>query len=47
MRHIGFIMENGFQVMGVAALTAFEFANQVLGSDAYKLTVMSLSLIHI
>lgn len=41
MRHIGFIMENGFQVMGVAALTAFEFANQVLGSDAYKLTVMS------
>ncbi|SOC83181.1 transcriptional regulator, AraC family with amidase-like domain [Ensifer adhaerens] len=41
MRHIGFIMENGFQVMGMAALTAFEFANQSLGSDAYKLTVMS------
>lgn len=41
MRHIGFIMENGFQVMGMAALTAFEFANQSLDSDAYKLTVMS------
>ncbi len=27
MRHIGFIMENGFQVMGMAALSAsFEFA---------------------
>ncbi len=34
-------MENGFQVMGMAALTAFEFANQSLGSDVYKLTVMS------
>ncbi|SPL62300.1 GlxA family transcriptional regulator [Ochrobactrum soli] len=41
MRHIGFIMENGFQVMGMAALTAFEFANEALGSEAYRLTVMS------
>lgn len=41
MRHIGFIMEDGFQVMGVAALTAFEFANIELGREAYKLTVMS------
>lgn len=41
MRHIGFIMENGFQVMGVAALSAFEFANQTLGVEAYRLTIMS------
>ena len=41
MRHIGFIMEDGFQVMGMAALTAFEFANQTLGHEAYRLTVMS------
>lgn len=41
MRHIGFIMENGFQVMGMAALSAFEFANQTLGTEAYRLTVMS------
>lgn len=41
MRHIGFIMEDGFQVMGMAALSAFEFANQSLETDAYRLTVMS------
>jgi transcriptional regulator GlxA family with amidase domain len=41
MRHIGFIMEDGFQVMGMAALSAFEFANQTLGTEAYRLTVMS------
>ncbi|MBB3594995.1 transcriptional regulator GlxA family with amidase domain [Rhizobium sp. BK529] len=41
MRHIGFIMENGFQVMGMAALSAFEFANETLGSEVYRLTVMS------
>ncbi|MCJ8521096.1 transcriptional regulator GlxA family with amidase domain [Pseudorhizobium tarimense] len=41
MRHIGFIMEDGFQVMGMAALTAFEFANETLGSEVYRLTVMS------
>lgn len=41
MRHIGFIMEDGFQVMGMAALSAFEFANQSLETDAYRLTVIS------
>lgn len=41
MRHIGFIMEDGFQVMGMAALSAFEFANETLGAEAYRLTVMS------
>ncbi|MCC0807824.1 GlxA family transcriptional regulator [Methylobacterium sp. W2] len=41
MRHVGFILEDGFQVMGLAALSAFEFANMELGAEAYRLTVMS------
>ena len=41
MQHVGFILEDGFQVMGMAALSAFEFANQTLGEDGYRLTVMS------
>ena len=41
MQHVGFILEDGFQVMGMAALTAFEFANIDLGRQAYRLTVMS------
>ncbi len=43
MRDVSFIMENGFQVMGLAALSAFEFVNKSLGSEAYRLTVMSES----
>lgn len=41
MRQVGFILEDGFQVMGLAALSAFEFANVHLGIEAYRLTVMS------
>jgi transcriptional regulator GlxA family with amidase domain len=41
MRQIGFILEDGFQVMGMAALSAFEFANVDLGREAYRLTVIS------
>jgi transcriptional regulator GlxA family with amidase domain len=41
MRHIGFILEDGFQMMGVAPMSVFEFANQELGREAYRLTVMS------
>jgi transcriptional regulator GlxA family with amidase domain len=43
VREVSFIMENGFQVMGLAALSAFEFVNESLGSEAYRLTVMSES----
>lgn len=43
MRSVGFILEDGFQVMGMAALSAFEFANQALGHEAYRLSVMSLA----
>ncbi|CAL74398.1 putative bifunctional protein: class I glutamine amidotransferase-like (N-terminal), transcriptional regulator protein AraC/XylS family (C-terminal) [Bradyrhizobium sp. ORS 278] len=41
MRQIGFIMEDGFQIMGVAAATAFEFANIQLGEKAYRVRIMS------
>ncbi|ACB96522.1 GlxA family transcriptional regulator [Beijerinckia indica] len=41
MRHIGFILEDGFQVMGLAALSAFELVNFDLGHEAYRLSVMS------
>lgn len=41
MRQIGFILEDGFQVMGLAALSAFEFVNSELGQEVYRLTVMS------
>ena len=41
MRTIGFILEDGFQVMGLGALSAFEFANIALDRDAYRVTVMS------
>ncbi|WP_257166862.1 GlxA family transcriptional regulator [Bradyrhizobium sp. SRS-191] len=41
MRQIGFIMEDGFQIMGVAASTAFEFANIQKGEQIYRVTIMS------
>jgi transcriptional regulator GlxA family with amidase domain len=41
MRHIGFLVEDGFQVMGLAAVSAFEFANATLEQPAYALTLMS------
>ena len=41
MRRIGFIVEDGFQMMGLAAVSAFEFANAALEQPAYSLTLMS------
>lgn len=41
MRQVGLILEDGFQLMGLAALTAFELANAELGDDGYRLTVLS------
>ncbi len=41
MRQVGLIIEEGFQVMGLAALSAFEFANDILGEDGYRLTLLS------
>lgn len=41
MRQVGLILEDGFQLMGLAALTAFEFANAELGAQGYRLTILS------
>lgn len=41
MREVGLVLGDGFQVMGLAALAAFEFANRELGREAYRLTVLS------
>ncbi len=41
MHKIGFVVFPNFQVMGFAALTAFEVANLVVGEDAYAITLLS------
>lgn len=41
MRQVGLIIQDGFQMMGLAALTAFEFANLELGGQAYRFAVKS------
>jgi transcriptional regulator GlxA family with amidase domain len=41
MRSVGVILIDDFQIMGLAALSAFEFANRLLGEKTYRITVMS------
>ncbi|KXU32699.1 AraC family transcriptional regulator [Sphingobium sp. 22B] len=41
MRQIGFLLAEGFQMMGLAPIPAFEFANLDLGRTSYGITVMS------
>lgn len=41
MRQVGLILEDGFQAMGLAALSAFEIANYDLGAEGYRLTLLS------
>src|ERR1700743_1043042 len=41
MHRIGFVVFPNFQVMGFAAITAFEIANLVLGENAYEITLLS------
>ncbi|MFG1480052.1 GlxA family transcriptional regulator [Xanthobacter sp. V4C-4] len=41
MRQVGVILGDGVQVMGLAAMSAFEFANMELGLEAYRIAVMS------
>jgi len=41
MRSLGLILIDDFQVMGLAALSAFEFANRLLEQEAYRIKVMS------
>lgn len=41
MHRIGFVVFPNFQVMGFAAITAFEVANLALGENAYEITLLS------
>src|ERR1700761_4674238 len=41
VHRIGFVVFPKFQVMGFAAITAFEIANLVLGEDGYEITLLS------
>ncbi|WP_207479143.1 GlxA family transcriptional regulator [Arenibaculum pallidiluteum] len=41
MRKIAFILVDHFQVMGLAPVSTFEFANHELGREAYRLSMMS------
>ncbi|OZI61149.1 GlxA family transcriptional regulator [Bordetella genomosp. 11] len=41
MRQIGLVLEDGFQVMGLSALSAFEMANARLGHEGYRMTFLS------
>src|SRR6202163_5167772 len=41
MQRIGFVVFPGFQVMGVAVISAFEFANVHLGEQVYAVQLLS------
>src|ERR1700751_1726347 len=41
MQTIGFVVFPGFQVMGFAAVAAFEVANLVAGEDIYRVRLLS------
>ena len=41
MLRVCFVVFPGFQVMGFTAITAFEIANDVLGDEAYRVTLLS------
>jgi transcriptional regulator GlxA family with amidase domain len=40
-RNVGIIVRDGFQVMGLAATSVFEFANLTLGEETYVLSLIS------
>ncbi|MFY0075990.1 hypothetical protein ABTQ09_19660, partial [Acinetobacter baumannii] len=37
MHHIGYLLTEGFQIMGLATQSVFEYANQVVGHDFYRM----------
>jgi transcriptional regulator GlxA family with amidase domain len=43
VQHIGFVVFPNFQVMGFAAITAFEVANLTVGEPVYKVSLLSES----
>lgn len=40
-RDVGFVLRENFQVMGLSAVSVFEFANRVCGRDAYRIAITS------
>ena len=41
MQRIGFVVSEGFQIVGIAAQAVFEFANRVAGEPPYEVRVLS------
>src|SRR5258708_33780646 len=41
MQRIGFVVPEGFQIIGLAAQTVFEFANLVSGKPVYEIRVLA------
>lgn len=41
MLRIGFVLTPGFQMMSLAAASAFEFANLVAGEKVYEMEILS------
>jgi transcriptional regulator GlxA family with amidase domain len=41
MQRIGFVLYRGFQIMGLAAASAFEFANVTAGEELYEVRLVS------
>lgn len=43
MHHIGYLLTDGFQIMGLATQSVFEYANKVAGEDFYALHNFSVA----
>ncbi|MBG7620034.1 GlxA family transcriptional regulator [Herbaspirillum sp. AP02] len=43
MHHIGYLLTDGFQIMGLATQSVFEYANKVAGEDFYVLRNFSVA----
>jgi transcriptional regulator GlxA family with amidase domain len=41
MQRIGFVVPEGFQMMGLAAQAVFEYSNRVAGRVVYEVRVLS------
>ena len=41
MQRIGFVLPEGFQMMGLAAQAVFEYSNRVAGRTVYEVRVLS------
>ena len=41
MQRIGFVIPEGFQIIGLAAQAVFEFSNRVAGKNVYEVRMLS------